>query len=149
MIVVTRAHDGFERRISMRDREILAVGRAFVSLRRNTVPADQYISEKTPCVLRRVGTRLLLQNPHSNGVRVRPTGPYASETLKRGRECDVTQRSVRFCPNDETEGVEHTDLTFRLEVDEDQGSETEGEEEEEEGQMPSPIYSLDPDFRVM
>ena len=98
-----------------------------------------------PCVLRRIGLRLILQNPHDNRVRVRPSGGREAETLKRGRECDVTERNVRFCPNDDVEGVERTELTFRIEVDDD-GSETEGEEEEEE---PSPIYSLDPNFQVM
>ena len=138
MIVITRVHDGFERRIAMRHHEILPIGRAFVARSRNVVPADLYVSERTPCVLRRRGARLLLQNPHSNSVRLRDG---EREVLKRGRECDVTQRNVRFCPNDTTEGVERTDLTFRLE---EEGSETEGEEE-----GASPVYSLDPGFQAM
>ena len=121
-VVITRCRDGFEQRIAMRDREILLIGRSFVTRQRQILPADLYVSERTPCVLRRNGSRLFLQNPHTNVVCVR--GTHESQSVKRGHECDVTQRRVRFCANPHVDGVQSTIFTFRIEDDDD---ETEGD----------------------
>lgn len=133
VVVVRRVSDGLERHINLRNGEIMTIGRSFVATSRTVAPADMYVSVRRPCILRKRGLSLFLENPHRNAVRV-TSAEGGTITIRDGDETDVTRKRVKFCPNDTAQGAQSTILEFMVNVHE--------EEEESETEDESPVYVM-------